>query len=361
MKMMRYLAIIFVLVLVFATPGTALARGLADDRIVFGDNFTLKSGETQDGDLVVFGGNVVLEQNSTVTGNVVLMGGNLDSSGTIQGSVVGLGGLVSLGGTAVVEGDVTMIGAQLVRDPGARVEGQVFSNLKAPLTFTFPGGVQVPRFDVSFSPVFHATEFVLKLFLWAALAVLLVLFLPVHTRRVTQVAFTQPLVAGGLGLLTVVALPVLVLALAITILLIPVSLAVAALAGLAWMYGLIALGLEVGNRLAKLFKQEWAPAVEAGAGTFALILVLNGIREVVPCAGWIAPALAGIVGLGAVLLTRFGFQTYPSATVSLPMPADVPPAPLPPEPPPAPTPSQPTEAPSAPMPPESPEPPSPPD
>jgi len=351
MKIMRFLAIIFALVLALAMPATAMARGLADDKVVFGDNFTLKSGETQDGNLVVFGGNVVLEENSTVTGDVVLMGGNLDSSGTIKGNVVGLGGLVSLGGTAVVEGDVTMIGAQLVRDPGARIEGQVFSNLKAPLTFTFPGGVQVPRFDVSFSPVFHATEFILKIFLWAALAVLLVLFLPEHTRRVTHVALTQPLVAGGLGLLTVVALPVLVLALAITILLIPVSLAVAALAGLAWMYGLISLGLEVGDRLAKLFKQEWAPAVEAGAGTFALILVLNGIREVVPCVGWVAPALAGMVGLGAVLLTRFGLQTYPPATLSLPVPPDVPPAPLPPEVPPAPTPPQPPEPPSTPTPP----------
>jgi hypothetical protein len=342
MKIMKYLAMILILAFALATPGVALARELSEDRVVFGDNFTLKSGETQDGNLVVFGGNVVLEQNSTVTGDVVLMGGNLDSSGTIGGNVVGLGGLVSLGETALVEGDVTMIGAQLVREPGARIEGQVISNLNAPLTFTFPGGVQVPRFDVRFSPVLNATAFILKIFLWAALAVLLVLFLPEHTRRVTNTALSQPLVAGGLGLLTVVALPVLVLALAITILLIPVSLVVAALAGLAWMYGLIALGLEVGNRLAQLFKQEWAPAVEAGAGTFVLILVLNGIQEVVPCVGWVAPALAGMVGLGAVLLTRFGLQTYPPATSSLAV-------------------SVPPEAPSAPLPPQPPEPPSPPE
>jgi hypothetical protein len=167
---------------------------------------------------------------------------------------------------------------------------------------------------VRFSPALNAVAFIFKVFLWAALAVLLVLFLPVHTRRVSQSAINQPLIAGGLGLLTVVALPVLVLALAITILLIPVSLLVIALAALAWMFGLIALGLEVGDRLAQLLKQEWAPAVEAGAGTFVLILILNGLQQVVPCVGWIAPAIAGMVGLGAVLLTRFGLQTYPPAT-----------------------------------------------
>ncbi len=342
MKFPKYLAMILILIVALAVPSTALARGLSDDRVVFGDNFTLKSSETLDGNLLVFGGNALLEQGSTVTGDVVIMGGNLDSSATVQGNIVGLGGLVSLGETAVVEGDVTMIGAQLDKAQGARVEGQVISNLKAPLTFTFPGGVQVPRFDVSFSPVLNATAFVLKIFLWAALAVLLVLFLPEHTRRVTHTAIAQPLVAGGLGLLTVVVLPVLVLALAVTILLIPVSLLVVGLASLAWMYGLIALGLEVGDRLAQLMKREWAPAVTAGVGTFALILVLNGIREVVPCIGWIAPAVAGMLGLGAVLLTRFGLQIYPpdTATLAMPMPAEMPSAPPPPEAPEQPTPPE---------------------
>jgi len=113
---------------------------------------------------------------------------------------------------------------------------------------------------------------------------------------------------------------------------------VAALAALAWMFGLIALGLEVGKRLAQLFKQEWAPAAAAGAGTFVLMLVLNGAREAVPCVGWIFPALAGMLGLGAVILTRFGWQTYsPLAPIPPRPPAEIwppiPTAPQPPEPP----------------------------
>jgi hypothetical protein len=31
----------------------------------------------------------------------------------------------------------------------------------------------------------------------------------------------------------------------------------------------------------------------------------------VPCVGWMAPAAVGLVGLGAVLLTRFGGRVYP--------------------------------------------------
>ena len=338
MKLMTRLALFFTLLAALALPSTAMARGMWLDKVVFGGNFTLASGESVEGNLVVFGGNATLEQGSQVTGDVVLFGGNLNANGSIERSVVGLGGNVSLGESAVVKGDVTMIGAQLQQAEGARVEGNVISNLDAPLSFAFPGGIQVPRFEFQFTPIFNFIGFFLKVLLWAALAVLVVLFLPEHTRRVSETAISQPVVAGGLGLLTLAVLPVLLLALVITILLIPVSLLVAALAALAWMFGLIALGLEVGKRLAQLFKQEWAPAAAAGAGTFVLMLVLNGAREAVPCVGWIFPALAGMLGLGAVILTRFGWQTYsPLAPIPPRPPAEIwppiPTAPQPPEPP----------------------------
>jgi cytoskeletal protein CcmA (bactofilin family) len=332
MKNLTRWVLLIPLLAALALPTPALASGLFDDRVVFGGNFTLESGETLDGDLVVFGGNATLEQDSRVTGEVVLMGGNLDADGTIEGSVVGLGGLISLGETAVVEGDVTVLGAQLDRADGARIEGTVISDFSSPLSFTFPQRAWIPHFDVGFSPVINFAWFGLKLLLWAALAVLVVLFLPQHTRRISQTAIKQPAISFGIGLLTIPALLVLAVALAITILLIPVSLVVLVIGGLAWMYGLIALGLEVGNRLAQLFKQDWAPAVAAGVGTFTLILVVNGLREMIPCGGLIFPALAGLVGLGAVLLTRFGSQDYPAYGM-VPMPPAPPAPPLPPSPP----------------------------
>jgi cytoskeletal protein CcmA (bactofilin family) len=326
MKYLTRWVLLIVMLAALALPTPAFARGLFDDRVIFGGNFTLESGETLDGTLVVFGGNVALEAESLVTEDVVVMGGNLEVAGTVEGNVVGLGGLISLSETAVVEGDVTAIGSQLDQAAGARIDGSVISDLGSQLTFPVPGRVYVPRFDVGFSPVFSFAAFALKVLLWAALAVLVVLFLPEQTQRISRVAVQQPVISGGMGLLTAVVLPVLLLALAITILMIPVSLVVAAVAVLAWMYGLIALGLEVGSRLAQLFKQEWAPAVSAGVGTFALILVLDGLREVAPCAGWVFPALAVIVGLGAILLTRFGTQDYPHYMM-------VPKPPVPPEPP----------------------------
>ncbi|NIM10250.1 MAG: hypothetical protein GTO53_14265, partial [Planctomycetales bacterium] len=71
---------------------------------------------------------------------------------------------------------------------------------------------------------------------------------------------------GGVGLLTAIAVPILliillVLTLASLLLLSPITLPTALLIGIvfgiAGLYGWIALGLEVGNRLADLLQREW--------------------------------------------------------------------------------------------------------
>ncbi len=312
MKPITRLGLLLVLVLAFALPGKALAGGVISDRVIFGSNFTLGSGETLDGNLIVLAGNAHLEAGSEVTGDVVIMGGNLLSSGMIEGSVISLGGPVRLEETAVVEGDVVNIGGSLDRADGARILGNVATGTDWPLSLNFPGAVEIPNFDVGFRPFLNLVGFTFKIFLWAALAVLVMLFAPKHTQRVASTAVNQPLVAFGLGLLSVVVLPPALILLTITILLAPVSLVAATVAALAWMFGLVALGSDLGRRLEEALKQEWAPAVSAGVGTFLLILVINGINEVIPCVGWIIPAFVGMLGLGAVLLTRFGTQPYPS-------------------------------------------------
>jgi len=171
-------------------------------------------------------------------------------------------------------------------------------------------GFSYPIFNMGFPGVFNILWFFTKIVLWAALAVLVILFLPEQTERVSRAAVQQPLLTGGLGLLTAAVLPPLLLLLFISVCLIPVALVLLIVAGLAWAFGLIALGYEVGKRLTALAKQEWAPAVSAGLGTLLLMFVLNASGSLLSCIGLILPFLVGVVGFGAVILTRFGTQTY---------------------------------------------------
>ena len=80
---------------------------------------------------------------------------------------------------------------------------------------------------------------------------------------------------------------------------------------------MISIGVEIGKRLEKGLNQEWALPVSAGIGTLILTLIINGIGEVIPCIGWMVPALVGMVGLGATMLSRFGTQNYPSSPVEI--------------------------------------------
>jgi hypothetical protein len=237
-----------------------------------------------------------------------------------------------------VHGDAVAIGGNLTRAAGARVDGQVAQGdeFVGPFDFNMPPMRGIEPFDsvrFGFSPVLHLIWFGFRTLLLAALAVLVVMFWPEPTDRAGRAAIAQPILGGGLGLLTIVVAPILLLILAITILLIPVSFVGLVLLLVAGLYGWIAVGLEVGKRLAEAFKWELQPPAAAGMGTLALTLVIGGIG-LIGCVGWLAPFLVASIGLGGVMLTRFGSREYASAGMPARMPE--PPPPPPPAEPPAP-------------------------
>src|SRR3990172_5693334 len=181
--MKKTILVVFVLVVLvaLALPGTALAKGLHDDKIVTGGIYTLESGETLDGSLIIFGGLVTLEMDSKVTGDVVLVGGMVTIDGTVGGDVVGVGGTVTLEDDAIINGNLTSVAATLCRDENAEVAGQVITGINIPFGFTGFRGIQAPKitdFKAQISPVWNAMWFLFRTFLWAALAALLVMFLP---------------------------------------------------------------------------------------------------------------------------------------------------------------------------------------
>jgi hypothetical protein len=160
--------------------------------------------------------------------------------------------------------------------------------------------------------------FFFRVFMWAALAILLVLFFKEPAERVAQTAINQAIISAGSGLLTAILAPIVLIVVTLTIILIPVSFIGILVLAIAWLLGWVSLGLEVGRRIAKMFDQEWAPAIAAGVGTFVLFFVLSGFNEIAPCIGWFPRTIVGLWGLGAVVLTRFGTQAYPLDTVVSP-------------------------------------------
>jgi len=306
-------------VLVLALSMSAFTGGSMDGRVVLGGEFVLNSGETLDGDLAVIGGIATLEAGSRVTGSVFLVGGNLVADGAIGGDLAVVGGNARMGESAVVEGDLVTFGGNVNRN-GAQILGETVSgeqlNLPTSFRFTqdFPFNVGT-NWGMSYAG--RVASYLFQSFMLAALAVLLVMFLPKQTQLVADTIVDQPIISGAFGLLTIIVGPILIVFLLITICLAIVGLAGALVLVAAGVLGWIALGMEVGKRLSTAMNQDFQPVVAAGLGTLIFALVVNGIGFI-PCVGWLAPFLASAVGIGAVLMTRFGTRAYGVTVTEVP-------------------------------------------
>ncbi len=333
-KQYKYLILLVTLV-VLVIPTTAFAKELYDDRVVAGGTFTLESGEVLDGSLIVFGGTAAVEQDAIVDKDVVVLGGIVTIDGSIGGNVVGVGGVVNLQEHATVDGDLTTVAATLNREPGAQVYGQVVTGIDIPAISVLPQTIDIPaitQLEPRFSPAaftfWRVFWFLFRTLLWGALAALVAMFLPNQTTRTSQAIVKQPVMTGGVGLLTIILAPIVLVLLAITCILSPISLIGAMALVVAWVFGRIAIGLEIGKRIAKTFDRDWPIPLAAGVGTFGLALIVDSVGTFIPCVGWLIPTLVGLFALGGVILTRFGTQSYPAeeelATIkAAPMPAEL--------------------------------------
>jgi hypothetical protein len=304
--------ILAVVVMLLALPQPALAQAPDNgDKIVFGGNYRLVSGENLNGNLVVLGGTAILEENTHVNGNIVVVGGTAEVSGIIEGDVAAVGGSVNLNDTAIVHGSVNTIGASLRRSEKAVVEGDVHIENSDNLGTILPSTPILPKLpgssiaDAGLKTIVNILWGFLQALAMAALAIILALFLVKQMERVGQTMTKQPVLSAGFGLLTAIVAPGLLILLAITLILIPLSLVGILALVLSIVFGWVVIGLEIGNRLAEMLKVEWPTAVAAGLGTLLLSL-LSALLFNIPCVGWVLPVTTAIVGLGAVLLSRFG-------------------------------------------------------
>lgn len=341
MKISKWmLAALLALSALVMLPTAAFAAGDAApalDEVVFGRDFTLNSGRTISGDLVLLGGSLTMQEDSLVTGQVVVFGGDANIFGHVQGDLVVVGGSLQLDDAAVVDGDLVVPTGLVDIAQGALVGGTIIDDVQ------FPWGDGQWRennnynydYDYNYSQgggvVRQFARGVVGDFVWllfrsvamATVALLVVLFMQKHMQRVADTMLAQPPLAGGIGLAGVVVTVMATVALGLTLVLIPVAILLPFVLVVAWGFGWISLGLEVGRRMSQAFKATWSPALQAPLGTFALSFA-TGVVSWVPCFGWILGFVIGLAGFGAVILTRFGTQNYPDGDGAL---APVAPAP----------------------------------
>ena len=301
-------------VLLLVTAPGALAQSPDGDRFLVGQNFVLESGDRVAGSLSVIGGDAVLEPESRVDGDVALVGGDLRVGGTVAGDIVVFGGSIQLDESAIIKGSVAGIGSSITRGPGAQVEGESFDSQgftipdKPIMPFVapfLPETPQAPRLPSPWSIILWPLQAIGWSLFMAVAAALAVLIAPRHVGRVANTVAAQPVMSFLVGFCTVLAAALVGLVLLICCCLGLVAWLIAALAVLV---GWIAVGLWVGQALLNLFGvRDISSFIEAAIGVF-LITFLSRLPF---CLGGLIGLLIAALGLGAVVLTRFGTQAYP--------------------------------------------------
>jgi hypothetical protein len=297
---------------------------------------------------VRFGGDVTVAEDEAVGDDVVVILGTAYIQGRVEGAVVAVGGSVHLGPKADVGGDVTAVGGSVERASGAVVSGQINE-----VRFSAPAFGPMVRvrpwrdwswfgspFGNPFGPSVDLIATLVRIGLIGLYAALIVAMVPGPVKRVADRIADEPWRAGLVGLaaqllfvpllvLTVVILAVSIIGIPL-LLLVPFGLVAVLLAFLLGFAGTgCAVGQLVGRRsgggvptlLASLaigLAIVWALTVLARFVGLAGLPV-RVILGVVLLAGFLVEYLAWTVGLGAVLLSRFGRRGSRSVVPDIPL------------------------------------------
>ena len=256
-----------------------------------------------------FGGAVVVDANTVVCSTLTAFGGTVTIKGTIFGDVVSFGSTVVVAGT--VNGNIDLYGGTIVLRNGSHLFGEI--NLYAGHWARGPrvqlvGAVNdhTEHFNWLFPGVGAFNFPLLPLITWVALGLFLTTLLPEHVMIVRTTVISKARRSLMLGFLSVLLAPLLLVVLIALILSIPVAIIVALGLIAGWALGTVAIGWLVGEHiLRRIAPRKNTRSLQVAVGLAVVVLVGS-----IPFIGWIISIGVGLLGVGAVFLSRFGTRLY---------------------------------------------------
>jgi len=256
----------------------------------FGGAVVVDTREVECGNLTTFGGTVAVS--GEVRGDVVAFNSDIVIAGTVDGNIDVYGGSVTLQSDSHVHGDIHLYGGRWVQGPNTHLDGNVIDHTKR-VDWLFAGNSGF-RFAFWF------------LLVWVALGVLLTSLLPEHVMIVRTTVVNKTRRSAVIGLLSALLAPPIMLVLIALVLSIPVAIIVGLGLLAAWALGTVAIGWIVGEHiLRRVAPQQNTRLKQIVVGLTVLVLAGS-----LPYIGWLISLGAGLLGLGAVFLSRFGTQLY---------------------------------------------------
>jgi len=253
--------------------------------------------------IIKVGGDITIEEGKRVN-HVIAIGGQVTLYGAADGNVVSIGDSVVLASSSIVGGNVISCGGVIARGHGSEVYGSLteintsnFSEILATILNSDWEG---------WSWLFAIFSIILYLGL-LVLSILLVLLIPKPIRIISDAAERRPYRSGfwGLiGLILVVPLAFLLTISVIGVVLVPLEISIAIAGGL---IGFVAVARLVGHRIFVVLKKPDQTYLRETIWGVTFLWFVGWI----PYVGWMLKVLVLVLGLGAVLVTRFGTYRKP--------------------------------------------------
>ncbi len=260
-------------------------------------NYVVHQGQTITGNVDVNVGNIVV--NGTVDGNVNVGVGNVEVSGLIKGSVhVGIGKIQVLNSGRIDGTRSVDIGNATASNVGIANHWMHWTSI---ISSAHVNGLAFP-FIAGWG---WTSRFLSKLVINLVVSAVLVLLFPQLIRRIVSGMEEAPLRAAAVGCLTLVAWVVAMFGLAVIIIGIPITILLGLAGAVAILIANGAVVWLVGARVVR------AAGSSAEMPEWYVILLAGGalvtLAEMIPGIGWLAELAVMVLGVGAMVQSRFGF------------------------------------------------------
>ncbi len=251
----------------------------------FGENIVVDGNEVTCGDITSFGGTVTIK--GEVQGEVVAFNSQVVVLGTVDDSMNLYAGSLVLQHGSNVQGDINLYGSHMSQNAGTTHHKINNYNWGIDLLVGMRGAFAFPYMSI---------------LIWVIVGLLLTSLLPEHVVFVRTTVISKRKRSFVLGLLSLLLAPPVLIVLAALILSIPLAIIVAVGLFAAWVLGTVAIGWNVGEYILRaVAPQQKERYVQVVVGLAVLALVGS-----LPYIGWLINIVVGLLGLGAVLLSRFG-------------------------------------------------------
>jgi hypothetical protein len=265
-------------------------------------------------DMVRFGDDIIIDEDELVDGDVVAIFGSVVVDGAVEGDVVAVMGGITLGPNGEIDGDAVAVGGSVDKERGGRIGGE---------TVSIGTAAMVPRAcPIGMAGLFSRSGKLFVLIMWTILLIVLGLIVIAVAKRpvgnVSVRARKEAFKMGLIGLLTeVLVLPVIAL-FCITLIGIPIGLvAIPLVFALALLLGYVGVSQAIGERMGEGAQRSVYMNMAVGILVLQGLLILGWIvrlpggglaivGNVIGFIGWAVVYVAGTVGLGAVIMSKFG-------------------------------------------------------